>query len=88
MNEEKRIIERISGLEDKVNTLINLVRRMPTTHNTNLGDWLTEEQAKELLGRSTTWLWELRKMNKVEWKKVRGSNYYNYNSILKFIENS
>ena len=81
-----KLYEKVTQLENKLNTVISILRQLPTTHNTNLGDWLTEEQAQELLHRGTTSMWDLRKRRKVKFSKVGNTTYYDRKSILDFIE--
>ncbi len=70
----------------KIEQLENLVRQIPTTHNSTLGEWLSEEQTKELLQRGTTSLWELRKRKILKFKKLGGRTYYNHQSIIDFLD--
>ena len=82
-----KLFERIVQLETKLNTVISILRQIPTTHNTDLGEWLTEEQAQELIQRGATSLWALRKKRGgLKFSKIGNRTYYCRKSILAFIE--
>lgn len=70
----------------KIERLENLVRQIPVTHQTDLGDWLDEEETQKLLHRGTTSLWELRKQKILKAKKLGGRTYYSRLSIISFLE--
>jgi hypothetical protein len=73
-------------LNQKIDRLNSVVSQLPTTHNTNLGDWLDEFQTRELLHRGATSLWGLRKTKKLKFKKMGNRNYYSRQSIIDFLE--
>ena len=41
-----------------------------------IGKYVSEEQAKKILGKSTTWLWEQRKSGSIGFSKIGSTNYY------------
>lgn len=84
----KKLLEELSRINSKLDRLNNVVMGLPTTHNTNLGDWLTEEQAQELLGKRTTSLWGLRKTGQVKFSKIGGRIYYDRQSILDHLKSN
>ena len=51
-----------------------------------LSDFITEDKAKELIGRGTTWFWNNRKSGELPGKKAAGRWYYNLKDIKKYIE--
>lgn len=73
------IIQRLGRLE-------NMIRGLPVKSNENLGDWLTEVQAQELLSYKTTSLWGLRRSKKIGYSKINGKIFYSRMSILNFLE--
>ncbi|MBK7149036.1 MAG: helix-turn-helix domain-containing protein [Bacteroidetes bacterium] len=85
MNFEK-IFEEFERLHRKIDRVCAMVQGMPTTHHTDLGEWLTEEQARELLQRGATSLWDLRKSKKIIASKIGNRNYYNRQSIINYLE--
>jgi hypothetical protein len=73
-------------INSKLDRIISILQQLPMTHNTDLGDWLTEAQARELLHYGATKLWELRKQRKVKFSKIGNRNMYSRESIIKLIE--
>jgi hypothetical protein len=51
-----------------------------------IGDYISEKEAKKILGRKTTWFWNLRKNGKLPYSKVGNKVFYSKATILKFIE--
>lgn len=82
----EKIFSEIEKLNRKIDRLASIVSQLPVTHNTTLGDWLSEEQAQELLNLGTTSLWSLRKQRKVVTSKIGNRTYYSRESILELIE--
>lgn len=52
-----------------------------------LDDFITEEKAREMIGRGTTWFWNKRKSGELPGKKAAGRWYYKVTDIIKYIEN-
>jgi hypothetical protein len=51
-----------------------------------IGDYITEKEAKIILGRNTTWFWNLRKNGQLQYSKIGNKVFYSKANILKFIE--
>lgn len=49
-----------------------------------LEDFITEFRAKQLLGRSTTWFWELRKSG-FPYTKLKGEIYYRKSDFVEYL---
>lgn len=49
-----------------------------------LEDFITEFRAKQLLGRSTTWFWELRKSG-FPYAKLKGEIYYRKSDFVEYL---
>ncbi len=86
MSFAERIFEELDRLNRKIDRIGAMVQGIPTTHRTDLGEWLTEEQARELLQRGATSLWDLRKRKKIIASKIGNRTYYNRQSIINYIE--
>jgi len=86
MELQEKLLAQLAILNQKVDRLNSIVSQLPTTHNTNLGDWLDEHQTRELLHRGATSLWDLRKTKKLKFKKMGNRNYYSRQSIIDFLE--
>lgn len=80
-----KILREIESLSRKIDRVRNIVQNLPSTHNLNLGDWITEEQAQELLQRRTTSLWDLRKRKKIIASKIGNRTYYDRKSIITYL---
>jgi len=50
-----------------------------------LEDFISEFKAKQLLGRSTTWFWELRKSG-FPYTKLKGEIYYRKSDFVSYLE--
>ncbi len=57
-----------------------------TEQKETIGDYISENDAKEILGRKATWFWNLRKTGKLKYTKVGNKIFYSKNDILIFIE--
>lgn len=55
--------------------------------NNPISDYITEKEAKEILGKGTTWFWNKRKSQELNGKKSGNVWYYKVREIQKFIEN-
>ncbi len=51
-----------------------------------IGDYISEADAKKILGRKTTWFWALRKSGKIPFTKVGNKIWYSKADLLNFIE--
>ncbi len=54
----------------------------------SIGDYIPETEAKKLLGRKTTWFWQMRTNGKIPFAKVGNKVFYQKNDIIKLLENS
>ena len=76
----------LERLNRKIDRLTDMISRLPMSHQTDLGDWLSEEQAQELLHRGATSLWGLRKRRIIKSTKLEGRTYYSRQSIIDYME--
>lgn len=53
----------------------------------DLGDYVTEETARKLFGRKTTWLWQMRKSGRLPYSKVGNKVYYMRSELIDLIKN-
>lgn len=86
MSLQEQIFAEFQKLNQKIDRLNSIVSQLPTTHHTNLGDWLDELQTRELLHRGATSLWGLRKTHKLKFKKMGNRIFYSRQSIIDFLE--
>jgi hypothetical protein len=86
MSNEREILDQLKEANRRLGQIDRMLRDLPVKSNENLGDWLTEEQARELLQRGATSLWDLRKRKKLITSRIGNRIYYSRQSILDFIE--
>ncbi len=51
-----------------------------------LGDYISEKEAQELLNRKTTWFWQKRKSGELSGKKAGNQWFYLKEEIIRFID--
>lgn len=68
-------------LEEILDAVQNRDRQSPA-----IGKYISEQEAKKLLNKSTTWLWEQRTKGKLPSSKVGSTNYYRTEDIEALIE--
>ncbi|MCE9538629.1 MAG: helix-turn-helix domain-containing protein [Bacteroidetes bacterium] len=77
----------LQSIEKNSNKILSLLEGEKTA-NSLLGDYISETDAKKLLGKKTTWFWNMRTNGKLAFSKVGGTNFYNKNDIIKLLENN
>ncbi len=50
-----------------------------------LGDYITETEAKKLLGRKTTWFWTRRQNGMLPYSKIGATIYYSKQDLMKLL---
>ena len=69
-----RILKKLKEIEDKLNK------------PKSLDDYVSEFEAKKLLGRGTTWFWERRRSGELPYTKLGGQVYYLMSDLVKYLE--
>ncbi len=70
-NQQERILQILTSMADQKETI---------------GDYISESDAKKMLGRNTTWFWNLRKTGKLPFTKVGNKVFYSKADIFRFLE--
>ena len=65
----------------------NLERMISKKQEPTLEDYISEQDAKKILNRGTTWFWELRKSG-FPHTKVGGQAYYLKTDIVSYLESN
>jgi hypothetical protein len=65
--------------------IIELLGKMNSGEN-SLGDYISETEAKKLLGRKTTWFWNMRNSGQIPFTKVGNKIYYSKQDIVKLLD--
>jgi hypothetical protein len=91
MNESSKFaIVSIDWMEEmmrKVDKLTEAILKSPSREAEPLGGYISEQEAKHLLSKGTTWFWNMKKAGKLKGKKAGNRWYYKRSEILGFIEN-
>ena len=70
----RRIIKKLNDIDDKL--------EKPKSFD----DYVSELEAKKLLGRGTTWFWERRRSGELPYTKLGGQVYYLKSDLVKYLE--
>ena len=70
----RRIIKKLNDIDDKL--------EKPKSFD----DYVSELEAKKLLGRGTTWFWERRRSGELPYTKLGGQVYYLMSDLVKYLE--
>ena len=70
----RRIIKKLNDIDDKL--------EKPKSFD----DYVSELEAKKLLGRGTTWFWERRRAGDLHYTKLGGQVYYLKSDLVKYLE--
>ena len=80
------ILEKILDSQSKILDLLN--GNSPSIGMPQLGDYISEPEAKKLLGRKTTWFWNMRQSGQLPFSKIGGTNYYSRQDLLKLLKDN
>jgi len=70
----RRIIKKLNDIDDKL--------EKPKSFD----DYVSELEAKKLLGRGTTWFWERRRAGELPYTKLGGQVFYLMKDLVKYLE--
>ena len=70
----RRIIKKLNDIDDKL--------EKPKSFD----DYVSELEAKKLLGRGTTWFWERRRSGELPYTKLGGQVFYLMKDLIKYLE--
>ena len=68
------------------NRILEIISENGNSESEGVGDFITEIDAKRMLGRKTTWFWNLRKEGKLSFRKVGNKIFYKRGELIQFIE--
>ena len=80
------LIDEFANLNMKIDKLYSLIEKMQKERGTDLGDWITETEAKSMLEVGATTIWGLRKRGKFSFSKIGKGVYYYRQSIISYLE--
>ena len=71
----------LDGLMENQKEILNLLKGKPNLSSHSIGDYITEEEAQRIVGRKTTWFWDMRTKGKLAFSKVGNKIYYSMRDI-------
>jgi hypothetical protein len=77
-------LEDFRRLEEKQDEILNLLKSR-AANSSDTGEYITEEQAKDIFPRGSTWFWMKRKAG-LPFKKVGQTVYYKRADLQKLID--
>ena len=75
-----------SFLEDLFKSL--LTEKIPDKKSSELGDYIEEKEAIQLLGRKTTWFYNMRQAGKLPVTKIGSKTLYSKADLLQILDNN
>ena len=83
----KQLLEEVHQTQGRIlDTLKNLPTSQPVLSGMIGGKYIPESTAKEMLGKGTTWFWQMRKSGQLKYKKVGSKIFYVIQDIENLIE--
>jgi hypothetical protein len=76
----EELLEEIKTTQRKILTFFE------SSNHDELGDYITEAQAKEILKKQTTWFWNMRKTGQLKYSKIGKAIYYSKNDIVMLLK--
>jgi hypothetical protein len=62
--------------------------KYPQDSQSNIGGYITEKEAGRILGKKTTWFWNLRNEGILPYTKVGSTVYYDKEDLKKLLDNA
>ena len=75
----------LESISESQNQIIELLNKLGN-ENKSLGDYISESEAKKLLGRQTTWFWNMRTSGQLMFTKVGNKIFYSKDDIIKLLD--
>lgn len=83
----KQILEDIQDSQQRIIDQINNISVTKLPEGTIAGKYITEEEAKKMLDKGTTWFWQQRKAGVLTCRKIGNKNYYALSDLELLFEN-
>ncbi len=74
----------LNSIKEDQQKILELLSNPNTSQN--LGDYIPESEAKKLLGRQTTWFWNMRTSGQLAFTKVGSKIYYAKSDFVKLFD--
>ncbi len=69
--------------------ILAVLENLPSTHSSpgvGTNKYISEKEAKDLLGKGTTWFWQMRTQGKLPFKKIGSKIFYSMDSLERLFE--
>lgn len=76
----------IDSIKEDQQKIIELLSNSNSNSSQNLGNYISESEAKKLLGRQTTWFWGMRTSGQLMFTKVGNKIFYSKEDIIKLLD--
>jgi hypothetical protein len=77
----KNFLDKITEQQNKILTILS----SDNPSNGQLGDYLSESEAKKVLGKKSTWFWNMRTSGQLTYTKVGNTVYYSRMDIIELL---
>jgi hypothetical protein len=71
----------LDSLVENTKEILALLKGKNNLSSQPVGDYITEEEAQQMLGRKTTWFWNMRTKGKLAFSKIGNKIYYSIKDI-------
>jgi len=78
--------EFLDSISHQQETILKLLQGKSEPPGQTIGDYVSESEAAKLLGRKTTWFWNLRKAGTLAFTKVGNKVFYSKADLLQLME--
>jgi hypothetical protein len=88
-NEDKYFIvpnNWLQTISEKQQQILSLLENKVASEHNGIGGYISESEAKKLLGRKTTWFWNMRSSGRLAFSKVGGKTFYMKQDIINLLE--
>lgn len=72
----------IDEIREGINQLLKGDKSLTTD---GIGDYISEKEAQQLLGKKTTWFWSMRTKGHISYTKVGNKVFYNKKDLEKYL---
>lgn len=70
----------LEEINEKLDLLIESMKSRPSQKE--IGEYIEEKEAQKLLGRGTTWFWQMRKSGRLSFSRINRKVYYSKRDIV------
>ena len=75
----------LQNISENQEQILSLLENKVASENNGIGDYISESEAKKLVGRKTTWFWNMRSSGRLAGYKLGGKTFYLKEDIINLI---